>query len=56
MAAYTLFVKRHQQGYRDILFKLFFVADGAFTPFTVVSIGEDIKIVVANPAAENIFV
>jgi hypothetical protein len=51
MAACTLFVKRHQQGYRDIFVKLLFVATGTFTPFTFVSIGEDNKIVVANSAA-----
>jgi len=56
MASDTFFMKSCQQGDRYFFSKMFFVAPGTFTSFAVVSVGENIEIMVANPAAEFIFV
>ena len=51
----TLFVKCRQQRNRDFLCQLFFMACGAFAPFALVSVVEDIEIMVAHPASKNNF-
>jgi len=56
MTSNTLFMKRRQKGNRDFLCHLFFVASGALAPFSIISVGEDIEIMVANPAPNNGFV
>ena len=35
---------------------MFFVACGALTPFTLISVVEDIEIMVTDPAPEDVFV
>ena len=52
----TLFVKCRQQRNRDFLCQSFFVACGALAPFTLVSVVEDIEIMVAHPASKDGFV
>jgi len=52
----TLFVKRRQQGNRNFLCHLFFVASGALAPFTLIPVGKNIKIVMADPASNGAFV
>jgi len=49
-------MKSRQKGNRDFLCQLFFVASGALAPFALISVGEDIEIMVANPAPKNGFV
>jgi hypothetical protein len=56
MTAYAIFMKGHQQGHWDILAKLPFVATGALAAFSVVSVGEHIKIMVADPATYDVLV
>jgi hypothetical protein len=51
----TLFVKCRQQRNRDFLSQLFFMACGALAPFALVSVVEDIEIMVAHPASKNNF-
>jgi len=51
----TLFVKCRQQRNRDFLCQSFFVACGALAPFALVSVVEDIEIMVAHPASKNNF-
>jgi len=51
----TLFVKCRQQRNRDFLCQLFFMACGAFAPFALISVVEDIEIMVAHPASKNNF-
>ena len=51
----TLFMKRRQKGNRDFLCQLFFVACGALAPFALISVVEDIEIMVAHPASKNNF-
>jgi len=52
----TLFVKCRQQRNRDFLCQPFFVACGALAPFALISVVEDIKIMMTNPASKNGFV
>ena len=56
MTSDTLFVKRRQQRNRDFLCQLFFVTSGALAPFAHISVVEDIKIMVADPASKDGFV
>jgi len=56
MTTDALFVKRRQQRNRYLLCQLLFVASGALAPFALISVGKDIKIMVADPASEDIFV
>jgi hypothetical protein len=51
----TLFMKCRQQRNRDFLCQSFFVACGALAPFTLVSVVEDIEIMVAHPASKSNF-
>ena len=55
MTTDTLFVKRRQQRNRDFLCQLFFMACGALAPFALISVVEDIEIMVAHPASKNNF-
>ena len=52
----TLFVKCRQQRNRDFICQPFFVACGALAPFAHISVVEDIEIMVAHPASEDVFV
>lgn len=52
----TLFVKCRQKGNRDFLCQPFFVACGALASFALISVVEDIKIMVAHPASKDGFV
>jgi hypothetical protein len=45
----------HQQGYGDIFVEPLFVASGAFAAFAEIPVGEHIKIMVADSAAQNGF-
>jgi hypothetical protein len=56
MASYAFFMERHQQGYGDLLVKLPSVTTGTFAAFTLVPVGEHIKIMVADPATYDVFV
>jgi len=56
MATDALFMERRQKGDRDFRCQLFFVAPGTFAPLVLISVGEDIEIMVANPALKNGFV
>jgi hypothetical protein len=56
MTSDTLFMERRQKGNRDLFCQLFFVASGALAPFSLISVGKDIEIMVANPAPNNGFV
>jgi hypothetical protein len=56
MTTDALFVKRRQQRNWYCLCQFFFVASGALAPFALISVGKDIKIMVADPASEDIFV
>jgi len=51
----TLFVKGRQQRNRDFLCQSFFVACGALAPFALISVVEDIEIMVADPASKEGF-
>jgi len=52
----TLFVKCRQQRNRDFICQPFFVACGALAPFALISVVEDIEIMVAHPASKDGFV
>ena len=52
----TLFVKGRQQRNRDFICQPFFVACGALAPFALISVVEDIEIMVAHPASKDGFV
>ena len=56
MTSDTLFVKGRQQRDRDLLCQLFFVASGALAPLAHISVVEDIKIMVADPASKDALV
>jgi hypothetical protein len=56
MTSDTLFMKSRQKGNRDFLCQLFFVTSGTLTPFAFISVGENIEIMVTNPAPNNGFV
>ena len=56
MAADTLFVKSRQKRNRDFFCQPFFVACGALTPFALISVVIDVKIMVAHPASKDGFV
>jgi hypothetical protein len=56
MTSDTLFMKSRQKGNRDLFCHLFFVTSGTLAPFALISVGEDIKIMVTNPASYNGFV
>jgi len=51
----TLFVKGRQKGNRDFLCQPFFVACGALASFALISVVEDIEIMVADPAPKDGF-
>ena len=52
----TLFVKCRQQRNRNFICQLFFMACGALASFSLISVGEDIEIMVAHPASKDGFV
>jgi hypothetical protein len=52
----ALFVKRRQQRNRYFLCQFFFVTSGTLAPFSLISVGKDIKIMVADPASKDGFV
>mgnify|MGYP006889794974 FL=1 len=56
MTTDALFVKRRQQRNRYLLCQFFFVTSGTFAPFALIPVGKHIKIMVADPASEDIFV
>jgi len=56
MTTDAFFVKRRQQRNRYLLCQLLLVTSGALAPFALISVGKNIKIVVADPAPEDIFV
>ncbi len=53
MTAPAFLMKGHQQGYWNIFVEFLFVTGGALAAFTEVSVGEDIKIMMADPATKN---
>ncbi len=53
MTAPAFLMKGHQQGHWNIFVEFLFVTAGALTAFTEVSIGENIKIMVADSATKN---
>jgi len=53
MTAPAFLMKGHQQGYWNIFVEFLFVTGGALAAFTEVSVGEDIKIMMADSAAKN---
>jgi len=55
MTADALFVKGRQQRNRDFLCQPFFVACGALASFPLISVVEDIEIMVADPAPKDGF-
>jgi len=56
MTTDALFMKRRQEGNRDLIGQLFFVASGTLTPFALIPVVKDIKIMVADPASNGGFV
>ena len=46
-------MKGHQQGNWNIFVEFLFVTGGTLAAFTEVSVGEDIKIMMADPATKN---
>ena len=56
MTTDALFVKCGQQRNRYLLCQLLFVTSGTLAPFALISVGKNIKIMVADPAPEDIFV
>jgi hypothetical protein len=55
MTAFAHLMIGHQQRYWNIFIEFLFVAAGALAAFTKVSVGEDIKIMVAGPATNKGF-
>jgi len=53
MTASAFLMKGHQQGNWNIFVKSLFVTGGTLAAFTEVSVGEDIKIMMADPATKN---
>jgi len=51
----ALFVKCRQQRNRDFICQLFFVTCGALASFALISVGKNIKIMVAHPASKDGF-
>ncbi len=52
----AFFVKRRQQGNRNFLCQLSFVASGTLAPFAFIPVGKYIKIMMADPASNDGFV
>jgi hypothetical protein len=55
MTTDTLFVKSRQQRNRDFLCQLFFMACSALTPFALISVVENVEIMVTDPALKDGF-
>ena len=56
MTAPAFLMKGHQQGDWNIFVEFLFVTGRALAALTEVSVGEDIKIMMADPATKNGFV
>jgi hypothetical protein len=56
MTAPAFLMKGHQQGHWNVFVEFLFVTGGALAAFTEVSVGENIKIMMADPATQNGFV
>jgi hypothetical protein len=53
MTTDALFVKRRQQRNRYFFSQFFFVTSGTFAPLSLISVGKNIKIMVADPASKD---
>jgi len=56
MTASAFLMKGHQQGNWNIFVESLFMTGGTLAAFTEVSVGEDIKIMMADPATKHGFV